>query len=108
MNDVGYEYKTQGSAEYRFHFRQIRTDSQADTDRPFGVRIEEKGDGGVSAEVWDDNEGRTLFSGVVYPRGKRGEHTFNNIAEIEAFAKQLVRFVVECKFNVKDYASALV
>lgn len=108
MSNVGYEYKTRGSAEYRFRFRQIRTDNQEDTLRPFGVQLEEKDDGGISAEVWDDNEGRTLFSGVIYPKGKPGEHTFNNIAEIEAFAKQLVEFVAECKINIKDYASALV
>lgn len=107
-----YKYKLTDPLEYRFKFGQFRSDGDmapsAFPERSYVVEIQEQQDGAVRANVWETKNGVVLMDAKFDKKNSfKGERIFNSIAEVEAFAKQVLQFAVECKFNLKDYASAL-
>ena len=109
MSDT-YEYRKSEDTEFSFKFGQYR-EGQSIADRGYVVDIKPHDDGSVYVNVWETRDGVVLLEGTFnkHRRYKDDDpRTFNSFAEVEAFAKQVLKFAVECKYNIKDYAGALV
>ena len=109
MSDT-YEYRKSEDTEFSFKFGQYR-EGQSISERMYVVDIKPRDDGSVYVNVWETRDGVSLLEGTFNKHRRYKDedpHTFNSFAEIEAFAKQVLKFAVECKYNIKDYAGALV
>ena len=109
MSDT-YEYRKSEDTEFSFKFGQYR-EGQSIADRGYVVDIKPRDDGSVYVNVWETRDGVSLLEGTFNKHRRYKDedpHTFNSFAEIEAFARQVLKFAVECKYNIKDYAGALV